>query len=164
MLRFAFLFFVPFALVHFVDFQPLNYAVAWIEAFLLAALGYSVSLTGTTLSVDGESFKIIVDCTGLVLVILFFALLYATPLKEEKREKALLWGAPFLFAFNLLRLLFALTVGAVLGRTALEAVHLVLWFADSGVALFLWAQAAEIKLLASGRRQHKKTSSTRQAK
>jgi len=144
--KFLVFFFLPFAALHFVDASVLTVAVAHAEKILLSLLGYSATAIGDDLFVDGAHFKIVVDCTGLVLVLLLAALLFATPLKNEKRLQALALFTPFLLAFNLLRLLLTLTVGAVLGQPALEATHMLMWFVDSAVVFFIWMRVARVSL------------------
>lgn len=145
LLRFALLFFLPFIAVHALDLDVINSAVAATESTMLNAIGYQTTLDGTGLAVEGKEFKIVTDCSGVVLVILLFALLYATLLKEKKRRKTLLWATPFLLCFNLLRLLLTLAAGAVLGQLALDIIHPLMWFVDSGVVLFIWMRAARVK-------------------
>ncbi|MEW5955285.1 MAG: archaeosortase/exosortase family protein [Candidatus Micrarchaeota archaeon] len=144
--KFLVLFFVPFTALHFVDASLLNAAVASSEHAALSFLGYDAAASGSDLFVDGTHFRIVVDCTGLVLVLLLFALLFATPLKNAVRLRALAVFAPFLLFFNLLRLLLTLSVGAVLGQAALEAVHVLLWFVDSAVVFFIWMQVVGVRL------------------
>ncbi|HII39105.1 TPA: archaeosortase/exosortase family protein [Candidatus Micrarchaeota archaeon] len=141
--RFIPLFFLPFALIHLIDLTAVAQAVATAEQTLLNSLGYQTALQGTLLSVDGTAFKIAADCTGLVSIIMLSALLWSTPLKEEKRLRTLAIFAPFLLAFNILRLLLTLTTGTVFGPIALEIIHALLWFVDAGVVLFIWANASK---------------------
>jgi len=146
---FALLFFVPYALMHFV---PLNFAceaVAGVEAYALRALGYPVAWDGVSLAIGETSlFKIIPDCTGLVMVFLFAALLWAAPLKRPaSRVRELAFYTPFLLAFNLVRLLATLLAHYHFGPTGFDAVHAALWFADSGVVLWCWSRASGVRLL-----------------
>lgn len=144
--KFLIIFFLPFAALHFIDASLLTTAVAYAEKILLSLLGYAAASIGDDLFVDGTHFKIVVDCTGLVLVLLLAALLFATPLKNEKRLRVLLIFTPFLLTFNLLRLLLTLSVGAVLGQPALEATHVLMWFVDSAVVFFIWMRVARVSL------------------
>jgi len=143
--RFLFFFFIPFAVIHLVDASFLNAAVASVEQVLLSFLGYDVVAAGPDLLVDGTPFRIVVDCTGLVLVLLLFALLFSTPLKNSVRVRAIIVFTPFLLFFNALRLLLTLSVGAVLGQAVLEVVHVLLWFVDSAVVFFIWMQVAGVR-------------------
>jgi len=143
---FLVLFFVPFALIHVVPMGFANEAVAGSEEFLLSTLGYQVEQSGSLLRIGAESyFDIIADCTGAVMVILFFALLYSTPC-DCNRLRALAIYSPLLLGFNLLRLLVTLLTHYHYGLAAFDLAHVALWFVDSGVVLACWSHATGVKL------------------
>jgi len=99
------------------------------------------------MEIGGKSgFEIIADCTGLVMVVLLFALLYSTESKADK-PRELAFYAPFLLAFNLVRLFATLLAHYHLGEAGFEAVHAALWFVDSGVVLWCWSRATGVRLL-----------------
>ena len=118
--------------------QPLNLLVAFLEEKILSAFGQGVVRAGTTLVVGNAAFDIVVDCTGLTMVIMFLSLVYATKTKIPP-EKVLGYAA-FFFVFNLFRLAFTLAIGANYGQGALDLVHPLLWFVDSGVVFACWAK------------------------
>ena len=74
------------------------------------------------------------------MVILFGALLYAT----KPSWRAFFLYSPFLLAFNLFRLYLTLLAGAQ--YAAFDAVHVFLWFVDSGVVLLAWSHATKVNL------------------
>lgn len=140
--RFLVLFVVSFvvlyALVRILPLQFLNVFIANAEQLILSSAGYAASAQGTTLFVGKAAFEIIVDCSGLVMMIMFFSLLYSTGVKIPKGR--LLAYFAFFFAFNLARLAFTLAVAADYGNAALDVVHPALWFVDSGVVFAAWAK------------------------
>jgi len=147
LLSFLALFFVPFALIHFLPLGFASEAVASVEETMLKAAGYATQRDGAFLSIGGKSdFEIVTDCTGLVMVILFFALLYSTPSKADK-PRALLIYAPVLLSFNLARLFATLVAHYHFGPAVFEGVHVALWFVDSAVVLWCWSRATGAKLL-----------------
>lgn len=143
---FLILFFVPFALIHFLPLGFTGEAVAGVEESMLSTLGYGVERSGSLLRIGGVSyFDIVADCSGLVMVILFFALLYSTPCDCD-RLRALLVYSPVLLAFNLFRLLLTLLAHYHYGAAAFEFAHVALWFVDSAVVLACWSRATGVKL------------------
>jgi exosortase/archaeosortase family protein len=147
--RFALLFGAPYLALHLVDVTPLAANIAHAQVAALSLAGVPAFADGPLLYVAGSPavYQIVADCTGLVMVILLFALLWATPIDPRARLPALLAFAPFLLAFNLVRLAATLLVGAWHGPAALEAAHVALWFVDSGVVLALWARVAGVRLI-----------------
>lgn len=145
--RFFLLFFIPYILLHVADVSPLSSAIAGVESSALSAAGFPASSSGSLLFVGESVYEIVPDCTGLVMVILLFALLYSTPLDSNRRLRGLLVFTPLLLAFNLARLAVTLLTGAWFGPTALEGAHVLLWFVDSAVVLLAWGRAAGVKLI-----------------
>ena len=138
----SFVFF--YAILKILPLQPLNLLVAFIQEKMLFYAGYAVFRVGTTLLVDGAAFEIVLECSGLLLMALFFSLLYATRTKISKPR--LLGYFAFFFIFNLFRLAFTLGVGATYGQGALDVVHPALWFVDSAVVFAAWAKEYGFKL------------------
>ena len=142
--RFLAAFFIPYLLVHFLPLAPVNQAVASTQNALFEATGFETELDGTLLTVRGgfeTHYRIITDCSGLVMVILFAALLYAT----KPSWRALLLYSPLLLAFNLLRLYVTLYAG-VQYPSLFDATHAALWFVDSAVVLLAWSHATKVNL------------------
>ena len=144
--KFAAFFSVPYALLHVLDLRLLTQPIASFESAFFNAAGVPSSAAASIIFAAGREFEIIPDCTGLVMVILLFALLWSTPIEEKRRRPFFAAGSIFLLAFNLARLFFTLWAGVAWGNAALEAVHVALWFVDSAVVLAVWAVAAEPRI------------------
>ncbi|MFH1056948.1 MAG: archaeosortase/exosortase family protein [Candidatus Micrarchaeota archaeon] len=138
LLHFTALFFLSFAILKALPLQPLNSLVAFSQDKMLSAAGFSVLRQGPMLVVGSSAFEMVVDCSGLVMTVMFLALLYATKTKIPLRKT--LAYMVFFLAFNLLRLSFTLATGAVYGQGVLDVVHPALWFVDSGVVFACWAK------------------------
>ena len=133
-LTFAFL----FALIKILPLDSLNFFVAEIQEKILSLAGYEVAREGTLLLVGSAAFEIVIDCSGLVMLIMFASLLYST--NTRLSWKKIVFYSAFLFVFNLARLAFTLAVGANLGNQTLDIVHPALWFVDSGLVFGVWAK------------------------
>lgn len=148
--RFAVFFGVPYFVLHLFPLSFLLEKIARIESWALNALGYSSVQSGVLVSSNAAWFQIVPSCSGLVMVILLFALLYATAVKEPLRFFVVF--APALFAFNLVRLFAVTAVGGTWGMAAMEATHVWLWFVDAALVLFLWFVAFSVSW-ARGKKQ-----------
>jgi exosortase H (IPTLxxWG-CTERM-specific) len=102
--------------------QPLNEYTAAMTGFIFRLFGQEVTVNGVFLSVGGFSAKIITECTAVYLVILFSSFVLAYPADGRKKLIGLLFGIPFLFAVNMLRLLFIFVAG-MNNRTIFEYSH-----------------------------------------
>ncbi|MEM4255393.1 MAG: archaeosortase/exosortase family protein [Candidatus Norongarragalinales archaeon] len=127
-----------FALLKLAEPRPVNLLVAQLQESLLSSAGYGVLRDGASLVVENAAFEIVVDCSGLVMMALFFALLYAT--KTRIPHLRMLGYFAFFFTFNLLRVAFTIAVGAEYGPQAIDVVHPALWFVDSGLVFGCWAK------------------------
>jgi len=107
--------------------------------------GFAVSQNASLLFVEGVPFEIVADCTGLMMVFLLLALLWATPVDENRRLRAFLVWTPFLLGLNLLRMFITLFVG-VSAPQLMDAAHVALWFVDSGAVVLIWMHEAEVIL------------------
>jgi len=142
--KFFVFFSVPYVLIHLIDLGWLSGIVAVAETALFNAAGIPSSASGSQIFCAGMNYAIIADCTGLVMIFMLFALLWATPLKGRRRWLFLAVGIPLLLIFNIFRLFLTLYAGVAFGAGALDAVHLGFWFVDAGVVVALWAKAAEL--------------------
>ncbi len=148
--KFPFYFFVPYFGIRLFDWSALTGAVAAFESAALATLGYANERMGSVILAPGagggSAFDLVVDCSGVIMIIMFLALYYSAEIpSEKKRGPRPPWPyVPLLFAFNLLRLLATLAVGISFGAAALQAAHFVLWFVDSAVVIACWAHAKRI--------------------
>ncbi|VVB67225.1 Transmembrane exosortase (Exosortase_EpsH) [Candidatus Norongarragalina meridionalis] len=144
-LKFALLFGIPYILIHVVDIGLATNAVASVEAAMFRTGGFAVSQNAALLFVEGFPFEIVADCTGLMMVFLLLALLWATPVEEKRRVRAFLIWTPFLLGFNLLRMFVTLYVGFS-APSLMDVAHVVLWFVDAGVVILIWMHEAEVVL------------------
>jgi exosortase/archaeosortase family protein len=138
----SFVFF--YAILKILPLQPLNLFIAFAQEKILFSVGYSVFRIGTTLLVGRAAFEIVMECSGLLMMALFFSLLYATKIRIPRAR--LLGYFAFFFIFNLFRLAFTLAVGANYGQNALNIAHPALWFVDSAVVFACWAKEYGFKL------------------
>lgn len=127
-----------FAVLKFTEPRPVSLFVAELQQSILSSAGYSVLRDGTNLVVNNAGFEIVVDCSGLVMMAMFFALLYST--KTRIPHLRMLGYFAFFFAFNLLRIAFTIAVGAEYGNNAIDVVHPALWFVDSGLVFACWGK------------------------
>ncbi len=134
---------MPYLALLSFPFFPLLNAIALVESAALAFFGISSSVFGNVLSSNALWFEIVPSCSGLVMVLLLFGLLFSTPVRQPLRF--LVVFAPALFVFNLFRLFAVLAVGGLYGPDAVGAVHVYLWFVDAGLVLFLWFVAFSVK-------------------
>ncbi|MEM5882991.1 MAG: archaeosortase/exosortase family protein [Candidatus Aenigmatarchaeota archaeon] len=74
-----------------------------------------------------ETFIISFDCTGWKTMYLFFALVFATPSKLDKKFKVLAIVLPFLFFLNFLRIFSTILFCMSFGSQYLDVVHNFLW-------------------------------------
>ena len=125
---------------------PVKSFVAQSELVLLRSAGFPVSLDGLVIYSPDAAYLIVVECTGLVLMILLFSLLYASRLHKKRLFSHFVPYSVFLLAFNLVRVLVTIAVGISFGNAALDAVHVSLWLFDSLLVLWLWMRAAGIRL------------------
>lgn len=151
--KFPLYFFVPYIGMRFVDWSALTQAIAAFESVALASLGYANERIGSmiiasTANGGGGAFDLIVDCSGVIMIIMFLALYYSTeiPSKRGRKPRSPWVYLPLLFVFNLFRLLVTLVVGVSMGSGALQATHFALWWVDSGVVLAAWAHAKNVEL------------------
>ncbi|MBI4360544.1 exosortase/archaeosortase family protein [Candidatus Micrarchaeota archaeon] len=140
--RFAAFFGAPYLLLHVLPLSLLLEGIARVQSFALNAAGFSSLQNGVFVSSNAAWFQIVPSCSGLVMVILLFALLYATPVKKPMRFFAVF--APALFSFNFLRLFSVMAVGGTYGLEAMNAVHAGLWFVDAALVLWLWFVAFSV--------------------
>lgn len=144
--KFFLLFFIPFAAIHVLPLDFISSAIALIQSTMLRGAGISAYSFGPFILSQGQVFKIIIDCTGLVMLILFFALLYSTKERRPGRKVQLIASILFLFAFNLFRLFITILSGLFFGENAINLVHPLLWFVDSGVVMLCWIWTAGIRI------------------
>lgn len=145
-------FFAGFWLLLQLNLTALTTPLAQTESTLLASAGIPNTLTtntaGTpsTLSTSFAEFEIVTECTGLVLVLMLAALLIATPAELCPPKRKLAYFAvfaPFLIAFNALRLFLTLYLGT-LWPAWFDGIHAFFWLVDSAVVFAVWVKASKI--------------------
>lgn len=135
LLKFSLLFGLPYLALNIIPLKPLLETIAFLEALMLNQTGIAAQASGVIVSTSTQVFQIVPSCSGFVMIILSFALLYSTPVNKPFRY--LIVFSPALFAFNLLRLYAVLAVGTSWPQL-MEPLHCYLWFVDAGLVLFLW--------------------------
>ncbi|HEV8289531.1 MAG TPA: archaeosortase/exosortase family protein [Candidatus Norongarragalinales archaeon] len=131
---------IAYAALYAIDVSTLQNILAAGEGQALTALGITNNVEASTIQLPNASFEIVKECTGLAMLGLFAALLYATPhVPRKKRAKSFLEFAPFILSFNFARLLLTISSGQVFGETGMQALHLALWIVDAFAVLSLWA-------------------------
>ena len=107
-------------------FEPLNNYTAAALGFLLRVLGMEPAVQGVFVSVDSFGIQIITECSAIFMFILFSSFVLAYPTSLKKKAIGLLFGIPFLFAVNTLRLAVVFLAG--LWRPNLfEYIHVYFW-------------------------------------
>ncbi|MFH0835819.1 MAG: archaeosortase/exosortase family protein [Candidatus Micrarchaeota archaeon] len=144
-IRFLPVFFIPFLVLSFLTWSPLTDFIAGAETVSLNYAGVQATASGSLISTPSINFLIIFECSGLVMLILLFALLFAHPPKKTNWVTVAGYGL-FLLFFNLVRLFFTLLAGIYFGDAVLGAVHVSLWFVDAGVVFWVWLRLTGIKI------------------
>jgi exosortase/archaeosortase family protein len=146
LVKFLAIFFCLFYILKLLDLGILLKLIANVVFALIKLLGIGATLNNEFIALGPlASIQIVAECSGLVMVILLAALLWSTEMKNRKRIEALLIFSPFLFLFNIFRLLLTILALALLPGL-FELIHIVLWFVDSAVVMYIWMQVQGIKL------------------
>jgi exosortase/archaeosortase family protein len=142
--RFLAAFFLLYIAIHATDYAlpgllyPLKRLVALSLVPLLSAVGITATAQGTAVVAGAAKYAMAIECTGLVMVALLASALYASEMKPKTIARALVFYAPFLFAFNIARVLFAVWAETALGAGAFDPAHALTWLADSAVVVLVW--------------------------
>jgi|GEM_PF-1989202 len=146
--RFLVAFFLLYAAIHAIDwlfpalFYPLKRLVALSLGPLLSAAGIAATVDGTVVATAAAKYVMAVECTGLVITALLASALYASQVRLSDIARTIAFYAPFLFAFNIARVLLAIWAEAVFGAGAFDPAHALSWLADSIVVVLVWARVA----------------------
>lgn len=138
-----FLFFVGFI-------QWANEMTAQLLALALRLLGHSSYAEGAVMRSELFSLEIVFECTAILPLVLFVAVVAATPSQAKAKFWALVWGLPALVLFNLVRLVSLVYLGHFMPR-AFETAHLFVW--QPLIVLFalalwlLWVERQRARLL-----------------
>jgi exosortase/archaeosortase family protein len=144
--KFLAIFFALFYILKLLDLGFLLRLIANVEFALIKLFGIQATLKNEFIILGPpSSIQIVAECSGLVMIILLAALLWSTEMKNRKRFEALLIFSPLLFLFNIFRLLITILALAVLPNL-FEIIHIILWFIDSAVVMYIWMHVQGIKL------------------
>jgi len=147
-IRFLVAFFSLYFAIHAIDwlfpalFYPLKLLVALSLVPLLSAAGISATVNGMVVATAAAKYAMVVECTGLVITALLASALYASEMKLGAVARALVFYAPFLFAFNIFRVLLTIWAETAFGAGAFDPAHALSWLADSLVVVLIWARVA----------------------
>jgi exosortase/archaeosortase family protein len=109
---------------------------------LLSAIGIGAAADGVVVATATAKYVMAIECTGLVITALLASALYASEMKAKGIAQALVFYAPFLFAFNVARVLFTIWAETAWGAGAFDPAHALSWLADSLVVVLVWARVA----------------------
>ena len=147
-LRFLAAFFLLYLAIHAIDglfpalFYPLKRLVALSLVPLLSTIGIPATVDGIMVTTAAAKYAMVVECTGLVISALLASALFASEMKLKEIARALLFYVPFLFAFNIFRVLLTIWAEAAFGAGAFDPAHALSWLADSLVVVLVWARVA----------------------
>jgi exosortase/archaeosortase family protein len=146
--RFLASFFLLYLAIHAIDYAfpgllyPLKGLVALALVPLLSSVGITATAQGTTVIVGATRYVMVVECTGLVTLALLASALYASKVGLNRILRALALYAPFLFAFNIARVLATIWAESAFGPSAFDPTHALSWFLDAIVVVLVWARVA----------------------
>lgn len=147
-IRFLAAFFSLYIAIHAIDwllpalFYPLKRLVALSLVPLLSAVGVAATVDGIVVATAAAKYAMAVECTGLVITALLAAALYASEMKAKDVVRAVVLYAPFLFAFNVFRVLLTIWAETAFGAGAFDPAHALSWLADSVIVVLIWARVA----------------------
>jgi archaeosortase B (VPXXXP-CTERM-specific) len=104
----------------------LNAATAEVTGFFLKPLGMTTRVGGTIISLPNFSVEVVGECTGLYEMLIFLAAMIAYPAGWKKKLIGAGLGIPFLYAVNIVRMLFIMVVGNWSPKT-FDFMHLYFW-------------------------------------
>jgi archaeosortase B (VPXXXP-CTERM-specific) len=125
------LIFLAITLPYFTDkFSPqvywLNAATAEVTALFLKPLGMTSRVSGTVVSLPNFSVEVVGECTGLYEMLIFLAAMIAYPASWKKKLIGAGLGIPFLYAVNIIRMMFIMVVGNWSPKT-FDFMHMYFW-------------------------------------
>jgi len=147
-MRFLTAFFLLYISIHAIDWAlpqllfPLKRFVALALVPLLSALGIPAYVQGIAVVVGAAKYVMAIECTGLVITALLASALYASEVRANAIARALVLYAPFLFAFNIARVLLTIWAETAFGAGAFDPTHALSWLFDSLAVVLVWARVA----------------------
>jgi archaeosortase B (VPXXXP-CTERM-specific) len=104
----------------------LNAATADVTGFFLKLLGMTTRVSETIVSLPNFSVEVVGECTGLYEMLIFLAAMVAYPAGWKKKLIGAVLGIPFLYAINIVRMIFIMVVGNWSPKT-FDFMHLYFW-------------------------------------
>ncbi|UCB52055.1 MAG: exosortase H, partial [Candidatus Zixiibacteriota bacterium] len=104
----------------------LNAATADVTGFFLKLLGMTTRVSETIVSLPNFSVEVVGECTGLYEMLIFLAAMIAYPAGWKKKLIGGVLSIPFLYAINIVRMIFIMLVGNWSPRT-FDFMHLYFW-------------------------------------
>ncbi len=104
----------------------LNAATADVTGFFLKPFGMGTRVSGTIISLPNFSVEVVGECTGLYEMLIFLAAMIAYPAGWRKKLMGAALGIPFLYAVNIVRMVFIMVVGNWSPKT-FDFMHLYFW-------------------------------------
>ena len=104
----------------------LNTATADVTGFFLKIIGMTARVSETIVSLPNFSVEVVGECTGLYEMLIFLAAMIAYPAGWRKKLIGAGLGIPFLYAVNMVRMVFIMVVGNWSPKT-FDFMHLYFW-------------------------------------
>jgi len=104
----------------------LNAATAEVTGFFLKIIGMTTRVSETIISLPNFSVEVVGECTGLYEMLIFLAAMIAYPAGWKKKLIGAGLGIPFLYAVNIVRMMFIMVVGNWSPKT-FDFMHLYFW-------------------------------------
>ena len=104
----------------------LNAATAEVTGFFLKIIGIATRVSKTIVSLPNFSVEVVGECTGLYEMLIFLAAMIAYPAGWKKKLIGAGLGIPFLYAVNIVRMIFIMVVGNWSPKT-FDFMHLYFW-------------------------------------
>ena len=104
----------------------LNAATAEVTGFFLKPFRMGTRVSGTIISLPNFSVEVVGECTGLYEMLIFLAAMIAYPAGWRKKLIGAGLGIPFLYAVNIVRMVFIMVVGNWSPKT-FDFMHLYFW-------------------------------------
>lgn len=104
----------------------LNAATAEVTGFFLKPFGMGTRVSQTIVSLPNFSVEVVGECTGLYEMLIFLAAMIAYPASWKKKLIGAGLGIPFLYAVNMVRMIFIMVVGNWSPKT-FNFMHMYFW-------------------------------------
>jgi len=118
--------------------EPLERFLALTTGTFLSWFNNTVSISNTTIQVEGFIANIVPACTGLFTLTMYAAAVLAFPCSLKQKTKGLALGIGSILALNWVRINSLLLIGAYWNE-AFDFAHLVVWQTIAIVfAVFVW--------------------------